>query len=125
MLLFDRNDRFITPVPSFVTGTGTGIANINHPTSVTAFPNSMDFVLVQASDGIAARCGLLTGGFEAICAVNENDAFGYLMAKVDWGSFKRYEYITRTSLGERTGEVFVNAALQLVNESPRPGAAAR
>lgn len=53
VLLFDRNDRFITPVPAFVTGTGTGIANINHPTSVTAFPNSMDFVLVQASDGIA------------------------------------------------------------------------
>ena len=53
VLLFDRNDKFITPLPAFVTGTGTGIANINHPTSITAFPNSMDFVLVQSSDGIA------------------------------------------------------------------------
>jgi hypothetical protein len=53
VLVFDRDDKFITPMPAFVTGTGTGIANINHPTSVTAFPNSMDFVLVQASDGIA------------------------------------------------------------------------
>ncbi len=53
VLLFDKNDTFITPLPAFVTGSGTGIANINHPTSITAFPNSMDFVLVQSSDGIA------------------------------------------------------------------------
>ncbi len=53
VLVFDKNDAFITPLPAFVTGTGTGIANINHPTSITAFPNSMDFVLVQSSDGVA------------------------------------------------------------------------
>jgi hypothetical protein len=53
VLLFDKNDTFVTPMASFVTGTGTGIANINHPASITAFPNSMDFVLVQSSDGIA------------------------------------------------------------------------
>ena len=27
---------------------------------------------------VAARCGLLTGGFEAVCAVNENDALARL-----------------------------------------------
>ena len=53
VLVFDKNDTFITPLPAFVTGSGTGIANINHPTSIVAFPNSMDFVLVQSSDGIA------------------------------------------------------------------------
>ncbi len=53
VLLFDKNDVFVTPLPAFVTGSGTGIANINHPTSITAFPNSMDFVLVQSSDGVA------------------------------------------------------------------------
>jgi hypothetical protein len=53
VLQFDKNDRFITPLPAFVTGTGTGIANINHPTSITAFPNSNDFILVQSAEGVA------------------------------------------------------------------------
>jgi len=49
-----------------------------------------------------------------------NDAFGYIMTKEDYDSFKRYEYITRTSLGERTGPIFVDAALALVADSPSP-----
>lgn len=49
-----------------------------------------------------------------------NDAFGYLLAKVDWGSFKRYDYITRTCLGEMTAEVYLEAALQMVAAHPRP-----
>lgn len=53
VLQFDRNDNFITPMPAFVTGSGTGIANINHPTSIAAFPNSNDFILVQSSEGVA------------------------------------------------------------------------
>ena len=32
-----------------------------------------------------------------------NDAFGYFLTKVDFNSFKRYDYISRTSLGEMTG----------------------
>lgn len=52
-----------------------------------------------------------------------NDAFGYIIAKVDWNSFRRYDYITRTSLGEMTGELFMQKALELVNQSPRPAAA--
>lgn len=43
-----------------------------------------------------------------------NDAFGYILTKEDWSSFKRYEYITRTCLGERTGEILVEQALELV-----------
>jgi hypothetical protein len=49
-----------------------------------------------------------------------NDAFGYIMAKVDWNSFERYDYITRTCLGEMTGEIFIEAALNFVNKCPRP-----
>ena len=49
-----------------------------------------------------------------------NDAFGYILTKEDFDSFKRYAYITRTSLGERTGEIFVNEALKLINECPAP-----
>jgi hypothetical protein len=50
-----------------------------------------------------------------------NDAFGYIIAKVDFNSFKRYEYICRTCLGEMTGEIFMEEALELVKSSPSPG----
>lgn len=49
-----------------------------------------------------------------------NDAFGYMLAKVDWNSFERYNYITRTSLGEMTGEIFMEEALEFVSKCPRP-----
>lgn len=49
-----------------------------------------------------------------------NDGFGYMLSKVDWGSFKRYEYISRTCLGEMTGEILIEEALRLVERSPRP-----
>ncbi len=49
-----------------------------------------------------------------------NDAFGYIIAKVDWNSFPRYDYITRTSLGEMTGEIFMEESLAFVDEAPRP-----
>jgi hypothetical protein len=49
-----------------------------------------------------------------------NDAFGYILTKEDYDSFKRYAYVSRTSLGEHTGEILVNEALKFVNESPAP-----
>ena len=49
-----------------------------------------------------------------------NDAFGYIMTKVDFGSFDRYDYISRVSLGEMTGEILIEKSLELVNRSPRP-----
>jgi len=49
-----------------------------------------------------------------------NDAFGYILCKEDFDSFKRYAYISRTSLGERTGEILVREALQFANECPAP-----
>jgi hypothetical protein len=47
-----------------------------------------------------------------------NDAFGYILTKEDFQSFKRYDYVSRTSLGEMTGEILVNESLKLVAESP-------
>ncbi|MDP4283825.1 MAG: hypothetical protein Q8891_05345 [Bacteroidota bacterium] len=47
-----------------------------------------------------------------------NDAFGYMLTKEDFNSFDRYKYVSRTSLGEMTGEIYENEALKLVNESP-------
>ena len=49
-----------------------------------------------------------------------NDAFGYILTKEDYDSFKRYAYVSRTSLGERTGEILVDEALKFINESPMP-----
>ena len=46
-----------------------------------------------------------------------NDAFGYILTKVDFNSFKRYEYVSRTSLGEMTGEIYINEILWM-NEIP-------
>ena len=49
-----------------------------------------------------------------------NDAFGYILTKVDFGSFERYEYISETSLGEMTGEILIENSLKLVEDSPTP-----
>ena len=49
-----------------------------------------------------------------------NDAFGYILTRVDWGSFKVYDYVSRTCLGEKTGEIFIEEAIRLVTESPAP-----
>ena len=47
-----------------------------------------------------------------------NDAFGYILTKVDFNSFDRYNYISRTSLGEMTAEIYMEEALRLVQDSP-------
>jgi hypothetical protein len=52
-----------------------------------------------------------------------NDAFGYILTKVDFNSFERYDYITRTCLGERTGEILIEKSLAFINVCPRPAAA--
>jgi len=49
-----------------------------------------------------------------------NDAYGYIMTKVDYNSFERYSYITRTSLGEMTGEILIENALKMIKEAPKP-----
>ena len=49
-----------------------------------------------------------------------NDAFGYILTKVDWNSFTRYDYISRTSLGEQTGELFIAEALKMIASVPAP-----
>ncbi len=49
-----------------------------------------------------------------------NDAYGYILTREDYDSFKRYSYVSRTSLGERTGTILVDEALNFVNDSPRP-----
>ena len=49
-----------------------------------------------------------------------NEAFGYILTKVDFQSFPRYDYVSRTSLGEMTGEILIEKSLELVNKAPAP-----
>ncbi|NUQ69450.1 MAG: hypothetical protein HUU17_01355 [Chthonomonadales bacterium] len=51
-----------------------------------------------------------------------NDAFGYIMTKVDFRSFPAYTYISRVSLGEMTGEILIEQALTLIAATPAPDA---
>lgn len=50
-----------------------------------------------------------------------NDAFGYILTKVDFNSFSRYDYVSETSLGEHTGEILIEESLKLIESSPQPG----
>lgn len=43
-----------------------------------------------------------------------NDAFGYILTRVDFASFPRYEYISQTSLGEETGEILIKHWLEML-----------
>jgi hypothetical protein len=45
-----------------------------------------------------------------------NDAFGYMLTEVDFASFDRYKYISRVSLGEKTGDLYIKAALDLMRD---------
>ena len=45
-----------------------------------------------------------------------NDAFGYIMTEVDFDSFDRYEYISRVSLGEKTGSILIRESLSMGEE---------
>lgn len=47
-----------------------------------------------------------------------NDAFGYILTEEDFDSFKRYEYVTRTSLGEKTGPTLVEHSMDLIERAP-------
>ncbi|MCB1098710.1 MAG: hypothetical protein KDN22_24270 [Verrucomicrobiae bacterium] len=54
------------------------------------------------------------GGGQNLLFGLTNDAFGYILTEVDFDSFKRYRYITRTSLGERTGTILIDTILGLI-----------
>jgi hypothetical protein len=50
-----------------------------------------------------------------------NDALGYMLSEVDFNSFPRYAYVSRTSLGEKTGQILIEQSLKLIEQqSPRP-----
>ena len=49
-----------------------------------------------------------------------NDALGYILTRVDFQSFPRYDYVSRVSLGEETGEILLKAWLDMVERAPVP-----
>lgn len=49
-----------------------------------------------------------------------NDAFGYILTKVDYKSFRVYDYISRVSMGEMTGEILIERAIEFAGKCPIP-----
>jgi hypothetical protein len=49
-----------------------------------------------------------------------NDAFGYILTRVDFNSFPRYDYVSRVSMGEQTGEILIDHALRMIQSNPLP-----
>jgi len=48
-----------------------------------------------------------------------NDAFGYILTEVDFMSFSKYNYVSRVSLGERTGTILIQNILELDKQVPQ------
>lgn len=48
-----------------------------------------------------------------------NDAFGYILTEVDFLSFSKYNYVSRVSLGERTGTILIQNILELDKQYPQ------
>ncbi|MEJ7592840.1 MAG: hypothetical protein WKF77_14930 [Planctomycetaceae bacterium] len=48
-----------------------------------------------------------------------NDAFGYILTEVDFESFDRYSYVSRTSLGEKTGTILIKNAMEMIDAQIR------
>jgi hypothetical protein len=125
VLQFDGSDAFITPMPALVTGVGTGIVNINHPTGIAAFPNSRDFVLTQASDGVA---------YGALWMVYQSNLdFQGWLPRFDPARFEdrladfirpnRYSYATAVAIDPSRRDIFVaDVALDSVSKFNSRGA---
>jgi hypothetical protein len=62
----------------------------------------------------------MTGGHNLLFGLT-NDAFGYILAEVDFNSFPRYDYVSSVSLGEKTGTILIDAAKELVGRAEGQG----
>ena len=49
-----------------------------------------------------------------------NEAYGYILTREDFDSFKRYNYVSETSLGPDTGTILVDESLKYINSLPKP-----
>ncbi len=49
-----------------------------------------------------------------------NDAFGYILTKEDYNAFDVYNYVSRTSLGEMTGDILVREGMKFIESCERP-----
>jgi hypothetical protein len=47
----------------------------------------------------------------------EEDRESRILTKVDFQSLPRYDYVSRMSLGEMTGEILIEKSLELVNKA--------
>jgi hypothetical protein len=119
VLLFDANDRFITPLPAFATRIGSGITDLYKPTAIAAFPNSKDFVLTQSSEGVSYGAIWMiyqsTSEFEGW--VPRFDPSDPVERSVDFIRPNRYLFANAVAIDPQRKDVFVaDAALDSVSK---------
>ena len=49
-----------------------------------------------------------------------NDAYGYILTNENFNSFDRYDYVSITSLGEKTGEILITELLDMIDKNRQP-----
>lgn len=49
-----------------------------------------------------------------------NDAYGYILTNEDFNNFDRYDYVSITSLGEKTGEILITELLDMIDKNRQP-----
>ena len=49
-----------------------------------------------------------------------NDAYGYILTNEDFNSFDRYDYVSITSLGEKTREILITELLDMIDKNRQP-----
>ena len=49
-----------------------------------------------------------------------NDAYGYILTNENFNSFDRYDYVSITSFGEKTGEILITELLDMIDKNRQP-----
>lgn len=122
VLLFNKNNSFITPLPSFTSGSGGGIATINMPAGIASIPGSLDFVVIQSAADtlpVGLQYGALWMRYERSSEfegwVPKYDPANSLDRGVDFIKSYRYFLPTAVAIDPARKDVFVaDAALDSV-----------
>jgi len=99
--------RMVTPDPLLPVSGGIGPS---HPTTQKLHDLWVRAMVLEKNDTRVAIVGCDFLGFPKV--------LGYILTKVDWNSFERYNYISQVCLGEMTGEIFIEESIKFVNEYP-------
>ncbi len=109
IMRFAANNKYITPVTDFSTGTGTGITDINRLTGLGAFPNSHDIVVLQSQEGVAygALWMVYKSGSDFEGWMPKFDPSDVTLASVDFVRPNRFVNPTGVAMDNRRLDIFI------------------